>query len=43
VLEGEVFVQHATEVEEGEGLLLVTDRWKDPSSAEIVTSVYALE
>jgi hypothetical protein len=43
VLEGEVFVQHATGVEEGEGLLLVTDRWKDPSSAEIVTSVYALE
>jgi len=43
VLEGEVFVQHATEVDEGEGLLLVTDRWKDPSSAEILTSVYALE
>ncbi len=43
VLEGEIFVQHATEVEEGEGLLLISDRWKDPSSAEIVTSVHALE
>jgi hypothetical protein len=43
VLEGEVFVQRAIEVEEGQGLLLVTDRWKDPSSAEIVTSVHALE
>jgi hypothetical protein len=43
VLEEEVFVQHATEVEEGDGLLLITDRWKDPSSAEIVTSVHALE
>jgi len=43
VLEGEVFLQHATEVEEGGGLLLVTDRWKDSSSTELVTTMHALE